>query len=71
MAGSWGHIVADDGRFRGTELIENLGDAYEALEECYGIVMVLSGGDQEQIADAARRYKEGVRMGGSVPYDET
>ncbi len=34
MAGSLAHIIGSDGRFR-MALIENLGDAHEALEDCY------------------------------------
>jgi hypothetical protein len=42
MAGSWGHITDDQGRFTGADLIDNLGDAYEALAECYGMVVLLA-----------------------------
>lgn len=44
MAGSFNHIVDDDGSFKMTT-IENMGDAHEALEECYAIVSYLVGGD--------------------------
>lgn len=37
MAGSYDHICDDDGSFR-MDLIENMGDAHEALEECHGII---------------------------------
>lgn len=40
MAGSLSHITDDDGKFR-IELIENLGDAEEALEECHQIIAYL------------------------------
>lgn len=54
MAGSYGHIVSKKGRkFLGTSLLDNMGDAYEALEECYLMIEELSGGDQAKI-DAAR-----------------
>jgi hypothetical protein len=55
MAGSFSHIIADDGRFT-MDLIENLGDAYEALEECFTIIYELSGGDHTKVADACRKY---------------
>lgn len=42
MAGSYRHIVRDDNSFRGIDLIENLGDAHEALEECYDIIQELA-----------------------------
>ena len=37
MAGSYAHIVADDGTFT-MELIDNMGDAHEALEECFAMI---------------------------------
>ena len=43
MAGSLSHIVDPDGRFS-MDLIENLGDAHEALEECFEIIRVLTNG---------------------------
>lgn len=42
MAGSWGHIVDDDGTFIGGALLENGGDVQEALLECYGMVWWLA-----------------------------
>jgi hypothetical protein len=38
MAGSYRHITNGDGSFRGVELLDNLGDACEALEECYDMI---------------------------------
>lgn len=37
MAGSLNHIVDNDGQFT-IDLIDDMGDAYEALEECFHIV---------------------------------
>jgi hypothetical protein len=37
MAGSLNHIVGEDGRFTMSS-IENLGDAHEALDECFQII---------------------------------
>jgi hypothetical protein len=37
MAGSLKHIVAPDGTFT-MDTIENLGDAHEALEECFDLI---------------------------------
>lgn len=42
MAGSFGHITDDEAHFIGMRLIENLGDAHEALEECYGMIWWLA-----------------------------
>lgn len=46
MAGSWRHMTTKSGKLRSNEsftaMIENLGDAYEAAEECYGMVWYLA-----------------------------
>ena len=46
MAGSYKHCVAEDGQlYRNedfVEMIENLGDAYEAVEEMYGMIWLLA-----------------------------
>jgi hypothetical protein len=49
MAGSYRHITNSDGSFCGIETIENLGDAFEALEECYDMIQHLSGGNKSKI----------------------
>lgn len=54
MAGSFNHIVNRDGGF-GLDLIENLGDAAEALEECYRLIYVLSSGNTASIRDACQK----------------
>lgn len=38
MAGSYRHVTRGDGSFRGCELIENLGDAAEAIEEMWYMI---------------------------------
>lgn len=49
MAGSLNHIVDENtGRFR-MDLIENLGDAYEALEDCFELIREMTGGDMELV----------------------
>ena len=52
MAGSYKHIIDHENKFIGTELIDNLGDAYEALEECYDMIEFLTGGDKQKIFEA-------------------
>lgn len=49
MAGSYKHCVDSNNEFRGIELIENLGDAHEALEQMYDMIQLLSGGDKTLI----------------------
>lgn len=49
MAGSLNHIVnSDTGEFY-PDRIENLGDAYEALEECFSLIIALTSGKKEVI----------------------
>ena len=48
MAGSLNHIVGKDGHFK-MGLIENLGDAHEALHECFEIIRVLTGGNVDTV----------------------
>lgn len=47
MAGSWEHMNTLKGELRNNEtfvdMIDNLGDAYEAAEECYGMIWWLAG----------------------------
>ena len=42
MAGSYKHIVNDDGTFAGVSNLDNLSDAYDALEECFHMIDWLS-----------------------------
>ena len=56
MAGSLMHIVDDEtGKFR-MDLIENLGDAHEALEECFQIIHAMSGGTMLEV----NQYCDGI-----------
>lgn len=70
MAGSYNHIVDDDGNMLGPEefsgMIENLGDAYEMAEEMYGMIWWLVAGYGPQAASivehARQNYKEGLEV---------
>lgn len=46
MAGSYNHIITEHGNLRSnesfTQMIENLGDAYEMAEELYGMIWWLA-----------------------------
>jgi hypothetical protein len=46
MAGSYNHVITDQGNLVSNEtfvkMIENLGDAYEAVEEMYGMIWWLA-----------------------------
>jgi hypothetical protein len=59
MAGSYRHITKSDGSFNGINLLDNLGDAYEALEECYAMIKFLTGGNKEKIYKA---WLKGMKM---------
>ena len=57
MAGSLSHIVDDEtGEFR-MDLIENLGDAYEALEECFHLIRTMTGGKKKEVNEYCRALK--------------
>lgn len=71
MAGSYRHIVTDTGNLISTEafpnMIENLGDAYEAIEEMYGMIWYLAtlGSPDDEVATkrvvtAHQNYKTGL-----------
>jgi hypothetical protein len=69
-------MTTRSGKLRNNEsfvnMIENLGDAYEAAEECYGMVHYLADiiarewGQPQQgvIAEAVANYKTGLSIGG-------
>lgn len=81
MAGSYQHMISRSGRLLGNErfcgMIENLGDAYEAAEECYGMIWHLASlvvrqqgraperrALLEVIEEATRNHKAGLKLGG-------
>lgn len=55
MAGSLKHVVDDDGRYRGVELLENMGDMHEAVEEMAFMLLLISQ------SDAGRAWVDGAR----------
>lgn len=63
MAGSYQHMVNRNGRLLGNErftgMIENLGDAYEAAEECYGMIWFLAEALAYRDMDPATRQAAG------------
>ena len=60
MAGSYRHCVNADSKFIGIDLIDNLGDAHEALEEMYDMIEYLSdlNADLMRPGDAKARIHE-------------
>lgn len=74
MAGSYDHAVADDGQLLRpqdfTGMVENLGDAYETVEEMYGMIWYLAdwvtrdaGGRAAEVVELARQsYLNGLSI---------
>jgi len=67
MAGSWRHMTTSKGRLRNSETfcgrIENGGDAYEAAEECYGMIWWLArtvAGLREDDFGGPERTRDGM-----------
>jgi len=44
MAGSFNHLRGEDGNYAGIGLIENMGDASEAIEQMFFMLMFIVGG---------------------------
>lgn len=53
MAGSLAHLVDENGAFT-FDGIDNLGDAWEACEECFDIIAFLADGDLSLLREACR-----------------
>jgi hypothetical protein len=69
MAGSYHHLRdAETGLFR-FDRIENLRDAYEACEECFFLIEVLSQGEQGRVEAALAEYYRAA--GGEAVSPET
>jgi hypothetical protein len=66
MAGSYNHAVTKKGKLRNTESMgiatETQGDAYETIEEMYGMIWWLASGDADRVEEARRSYKQGLAM---------
>ena len=41
---------------------ETQGDAYETIQEFYGMVWYLAGGDAAQVEEAERHWKSGIDL---------
>lgn len=77
MAGSYPHIIENDGNFVDNEtfadMIENLGDAYEMAEEMYGMIWFLATTQDSKLSPAERvglarqQYKVGLERAKATP----
>jgi len=66
MAGSYNHAVDEaTGKLYRPEdfrqMVENLGDAYETVEEMYGMIWWLANGDPALVESARQAYRDGLR----------
>jgi len=79
MAGSFRHVTTKKGKLRSNEsfagMIDNLGDAYEAVEEMYGMIWwlaanygaALGDGDTASFVENAREnYRNGIEISPGV-----
>lgn len=66
MAGSYNHAVNRHGRLHNwrnmTIATETQGDAYETIEEMYGMIWFLAEGNPERVEEARQHYREGIVM---------
>lgn len=63
MAGSYKHVTTKNGELisneKFPEMVENLGDAYEVVEEMYHMIQFLARGDKDKIEKARKQiYKK-------------
>lgn len=82
MAGSYNHVITDNGSLRDNEsfaqMIENLGDAYEAVEEMYGMIWMLAHmaangpalPPAEMVEEARKNYIYGLELAKQTPGKE-
>lgn len=70
MAGSYSHATTDDGRLRNESTMpiatETQGDAYETIEEMYGMIWFLAAGNANAVEEARQQYKAGLEMSPGV-----
>jgi hypothetical protein len=66
MAGSYKHAVTDEGQLRNwrnmTIATDTQGDAYETIEEMYGMIWYLADGAAERVEEARQNYEQGIAL---------
>lgn len=75
MAGSYNHATTDEGRLRNWKTMgiatETQGDAYETIEEMYGMIWFLAEGNEDMVEIARQNYKTGIDLSpGRQPENE-
>lgn len=70
MAGSYNHCVTRLGKLRNNhsflQHIETLGDAYEAVEEMYGMIWYLASGNEARVELARDHWRLGMERSPGV-----
>ena len=74
MAGSYIHATDYRARLRNPETMsiatETQGDAYETIEELFGMVWYLADGNPHRVEEARQRYLDGIALSpGKQPSD--
>lgn len=66
MAGSYNHAVTTAGKLRNTDTMTNAtetqGDAYETIEEMYGMIWWLANGNPAIVEAARKNWYEGIKL---------
>jgi hypothetical protein len=66
MAGSYSHATTDDHKLRNFLNMgiatETHGDAYETIEEMYGMIWFLAKGNKKKVEKARKKYRKGIEM---------
>jgi len=64
VAGSYNHAVTNKGKLRNTRRMiiatETQGDAYETIEEMYGMIWWLANGNPSMVEEARQNYLLGI-----------
>jgi hypothetical protein len=66
MAGSYRHATLENGKLRSPATMpmatETTGDAYETIQEMYGMIWYLAGGSKSQVEFARQQYRMGIEF---------
>lgn len=59
MAGSYNHATTNNGKLRSWK---TMGDAYETIEEMYGMIWFLAEGHEDMVEIARQNYRTGIDL---------
>lgn len=73
MAGSYHHAVTKKGKLRNRENMliatETQGDAYETIQEMYGMIWFLANGNRDKVEQARTFYRLGLTASPGIEKD--